>query len=157
MYNNPKEEFGGSDNEAWIEKSEGFKTELCNVKTIIGKKTGESGGDMARLMDTTCRWWNADGLTLLKSGIHTCYIMVSDLASSSVAHSQNTVAMNSPPMESWYKTHLNPSEHIGDVYKYILAQQMHPQEVDTFEAGNSCWHQMMETQDMHHTKAACSQ
>jgi hypothetical protein len=144
-YNNLKEEFGGSNNEAWIEKSEGFKTKLHNAKTAIGKKTGESGEDVARLMDTTCRWWNADGSTLLKSGIHTCYIMVSDLASSSVAHSQNTIAMNSPPMESWYKNHFNPLEHIADVYKYILLQQMCPQEVEAFEVGNLCQHQMMET------------
>ena len=53
-YNNLKEEFGGSNNKGWIEKSKGFKSELCNAKTAIGKKTGESGGDVARLMDMTC-------------------------------------------------------------------------------------------------------
>ena len=80
---------------------------------------------------------------MIKSGIHICYIMISDLASSSVTHSQNTIAINSPHMESWYKTHFNALEYLGNVYKYILAWQMHPKEVKAFKAGDLYQHQII--------------
>ena len=66
-------------------------------------------------------------------GIHILYIMISDLVSSSAAHGRNIVAMNSPQMESWYKVHFNADEHLGDIYKYILAEQLWPKEVEVFE------------------------
>ncbi|KAF9510180.1 hypothetical protein BS47DRAFT_1396179 [Hydnum rufescens UP504] len=65
--------------------------------------------------------------------------------------------MNSPQMESWYKSHFDPTQHIGDVYKYILAQQLWSKEVEALEEGESHRRCIMETQDMHHTKAACAQ
>ncbi|KAF9517090.1 hypothetical protein BS47DRAFT_1436068 [Hydnum rufescens UP504] len=113
--------------------------------------------DVVKLMEQTQHWWNADGKTLLNTSIHTFYMMVSDMASSSAAHSRNTSSMNSPQMESWYKSHFDPTQHIGDVYKYILAQQLWSKEVEALEEGESHRQHIMETQDMHHTKAACAQ
>ncbi|KAF9511882.1 hypothetical protein BS47DRAFT_1363523 [Hydnum rufescens UP504] len=119
-----KNNMGSSDTEAWAAEMEHLMSELRGRKTVVGKKKGESGGDVAKLMEQTQCQWNADGKTLLNTGIHTFYMMVSDMASSSAAHSQNTSSMNSPQMESWYKSHFDPTQHIGDIYKYILAQQL---------------------------------
>ncbi|KAF9510558.1 hypothetical protein BS47DRAFT_1407607 [Hydnum rufescens UP504] len=152
-----KNDMGGSDTEAWAAETECLTSELCGRKTAVGKKKGESGGDVVKLMEQTQHRWNADGKTLLNTGIHTFYMMVSDMASSSAAHSQNTSSMNSPQMESWYKSHFDPTQHIGDVYKYILAQQLRLKEVEALEEGESHRWCIMETQDMHHTKAACAQ
>ncbi|KAF9509263.1 hypothetical protein BS47DRAFT_1365376 [Hydnum rufescens UP504] len=152
-----KNDMGGSDTEAWVAETEHLTSELRGRKTAVGKKKGESGGDVAKLMEQTQRRWNADGKTLLNTSIHTFYMMVSDMASSSAAHSRNTSSMNSPQMESWYKSHFDPTQHIGDIYKYILAQQLRSKEVEALEEGESHRRHIMETQDMHHTKAACAQ
>ncbi|KAF9508411.1 hypothetical protein BS47DRAFT_1365952 [Hydnum rufescens UP504] len=152
-----KNDMGGSDTEAWAAEMERLMSELCGRKTAVGKKKGESGGDVVKLMEQTQCRWNADGKTLLNTGIHTFYMMVSDMASLSAAHSWNTSSMNSPQMESWYKSHFDPTQHIGDIYKYILAQQLRSKEVEALEEGESHWQHIMETQDMHHTKAACAQ
>jgi hypothetical protein len=152
-----KNDMGRSDTEAWAAEMKCLTSELHGKKAAAGKKKGESGGDVAKLMEQTQHRWNADGKTLLNTGIHTFYMMVSDMASSLAAHSWNTTSMNSPQMESWYKSHFDPTQHIGDIYKYILAQQLQSKEVEALEEGESCqWH-IMETQDMHHMKAACSQ
>lgn len=148
---------GGSDTEAWAAETERLTSQHREKKVATGKKKGESGGDVGKLMDQTSRRWNADGVTLLSSGVHVFYIMISDLASSSAAHSRNMAAMNSPQMESWYKSHFDPQAFIGDVYKYVLAQQLRPKEVEAFEESESRRQRMIETQDMHHTKAACVQ
>ncbi|KAF9504494.1 hypothetical protein BS47DRAFT_1368740 [Hydnum rufescens UP504] len=157
LYAKLKNDMGGSDTEAWAAEMEHLTSELRGRKTVVGKKKGESGGDVAKLMEQTQHWWNADGKTLLNTGIHTFYMMVSNMASSSAAHSQNTSSMNSPQMESWYKSHFDPTQHIGDVYKYILAQQLWSKEVEALEEGESHRQHIMETQDMHHMKAACAQ
>jgi hypothetical protein len=148
---------GGSDSEAWTAETKRLTSVLRGKKVAAGKKMGESGGDVAKVMEQTQRRWNADGTTLLASGIHTFYVMVSDLASSSAAHARNIAAMNSPHMESWYKSHFNPDNYTGDVYKYILAQQLRPKEVEAFEESESRQRRMFDTQDMHHTKSACAQ
>ncbi|KAF9520235.1 hypothetical protein BS47DRAFT_1452012 [Hydnum rufescens UP504] len=152
-----KNDMGGSDTEAWVAEMEHLTSELHGRKTAVGKKKGESGGDVAKLMEQTQRQWNADGKTLLNTSIHTFYMMVSDMVSLSAAHSQNTSSMNSPQMELWYKSHFDPTQHIGDIYKYILAQQLWSKEVEALEEGESHQWRIMETQDMHHTKAACAQ
>jgi hypothetical protein len=152
-----KNDIGGSNTEAWAAEMECLTSELHGKKAAEGKKKGESGGDVAKLMEQTQHWWNADGKTLLNTGIHTFYMMVSDMASLSAVHSWNTTSMNSPQMELWYKSHVDPTQHIGDVYKYILAQQLWLKEVEALEEGESHQQCITETQDMHHTKAACSQ
>jgi hypothetical protein len=83
--------------------------------------------------------------------------MVLDLASLSAAHAWNIAVMNSPHMESWYQSHFNPQQHLSDMYKYILAQQLQLKEVKAFKESESHQHQTIETQDMHHFKSACSQ
>ncbi|KAF9507285.1 hypothetical protein BS47DRAFT_1366746 [Hydnum rufescens UP504] len=157
LYAKLKNDMGGSDTEAWAAEMERLTSELCGRKTAVGKKKGESGGDVAKLMEQTQHRWNADGKTLLNTGIHTFYMMVSNMVSSSAAHSRNTSSMNSPQMELWYKSHFDPTQHIGDVYKYILAQQLWSKEVEALEEGESHRWRIMETQDMHHTKAVCAQ
>ncbi|KAF9508033.1 hypothetical protein BS47DRAFT_1398156 [Hydnum rufescens UP504] len=157
LYAKLKNDMGSSDTEAWAAETEHLTSELRGRKTVVGKKKGESGGDVAKLMEQTQLWWNADGKTLLNTSIHTFYMMVSDMASSLAAHSWNTSSMNSPQMELWYKSHFDPTQHIGDVYKYILAQQLWSKEVEALEEGESHRRRIMETQDMHHMKAACAQ
>ncbi|KAF9510179.1 hypothetical protein BS47DRAFT_1396178 [Hydnum rufescens UP504] len=72
-----KKHMGSSDTEAWAAETERLTSELHGRKTAVGKKKGESGGDVAKLMEQTQHRWNADGKTLLNTSIHTFYMMVS--------------------------------------------------------------------------------
>ncbi|KAF9518059.1 hypothetical protein BS47DRAFT_1389255 [Hydnum rufescens UP504] len=62
-----KNDMGGSDTEAWVAETECLTSELRGRKTAVGKKKGESGGDVAKLMEQTQRRWNVDGKTLLNT------------------------------------------------------------------------------------------
>ena len=132
-YTKLKNDMCGSDTEAWAVETECMTSELRGKKVLAGKKKGESGGDVVKLMEQMQQQWSVGGKTLLNTDIHTFYMMVSDMASSSAAHAQNTSSMNSPQMESWYKSHFDPTQHIGDVYKYILSQQLRLKEVKAYE------------------------
>ena len=50
-YENLKNEMGGSDTEAWAAETERLTSELHGKKAVAGKKRGESGGDVAKVMD----------------------------------------------------------------------------------------------------------
>jgi hypothetical protein len=56
-----KNDMGRGDTEAWAAEMECLTSELCGKKAVAGKKKGELEGDVAKLMEQTQHWWNADG------------------------------------------------------------------------------------------------
>ncbi|KAF9516165.1 hypothetical protein BS47DRAFT_1360557 [Hydnum rufescens UP504] len=106
------DELGGPSSDAWHE----------HHNTLIDDLSTEKASD------TACISMSGDD-ALHQIGVHLVYLMVSDLASSTAAHGQNSINFNSEELRAWVDHEWNSCDTpemkrpLASLYTYILEQK----------------------------------
>jgi hypothetical protein len=173
-----RDELGGPSSEAWHEHRDALINDLSIEKASDTARIAMTGGDVAhqmalsrskidsevcailhiyslisyRLSELT---YDVQGQMLRQIGVHLVYLMVSDLASSTAAHGQNSINFNSEELRGWVDREWNSRDApemkkpLASLYTYVLERKGAAEDLVKFRTDQDATTRAKETKDQY--------